>query len=242
MFFIKSIVDDKCLVKDTKDGVEEWYYCKDILNLKLPILGKENGKLRVVSNEDVLNYFISLLKLSGVDVDIIDYPADLLGLSLTSITIQGSCLRCVPSGLISFEIPYGITSVGDYCFSSYERLQSVTIPDSVTSLGRCCFSNCSSLQSITMPDSVIFLGDECFRECKNLQSITIPASVTSIGAECFGGCESLQSIIIPVSVTSIGKACFWGCRSLKLLKLPKRFKSRVKYLHNIPSKTQIEYY
>lgn len=51
-------------------------------------------------------------------------------------------------------IPDGVTSIGDWAFSRYEGLTSVTIPDSVTSIGDWAFCECASLTNIAIPDSV----------------------------------------------------------------------------------------
>ena len=95
----------------------------------------------------------------------------------------------------------------------------VNIPEGVTSLGNNCFSQCSSLTSITLPDSVTSLGNDCFGWCTSLTSITLPDSVTSLGNNCFYGCTSLTSINIPEGVTSLGNSCFYWCTSLTSITL-----------------------
>ena len=208
MFFIKSIVDDKCLVVDTKDGVEEWFYTKDILKLDIFVLGKKDGKLRAVGLEEVINYQVMLLKLAGITIG--------------TIEIEGSCLKSVNRDLKSFEIPYGITSIGDSCFMRCVNLEKIIIPDSVTSIEDYCFSGCGSLKSIEIPNSVTSIGDYCFSYCESLKSIKISDSVTSLGYRCFRDCVSLESIIIPDSVTRISSRCFEGCISLKEIYLHKQ--------------------
>ena len=69
-----------------------------------------------------------------------------------------------------------------------------TIPKGVTSIGDWAFSTCSRLTSITIPDSVTSIGKNAFRWCSRLTSITIPNSVTSIGDEAFWGCSSSSEI------------------------------------------------
>ncbi|MDO4549005.1 MAG: leucine-rich repeat domain-containing protein, partial [Clostridia bacterium] len=64
-------------------------------------------------------------------------------------------LVCYPAGLgaSSYEVPDGITSIGDYSFYDCRNLTSVTLTDSVVSIGSNPFSRCSSLRNIVVsPD------------------------------------------------------------------------------------------
>ena len=112
-----------------------------------------------------------------------------------------------------FEIPSGVTSIGDSAFAYCDSLTSVEIPDSVTSIGNSAFYSCDSLTSITIPDSVTSIGDAAFYDCDCLTSVTIPDSVTSIGDYAFARC-GLTSVTIPDSVTRIGDSAFTRCDSL----------------------------
>ena len=133
-----------------------------------------------------------------------------------------SCLISYPKGreYTTYNIPQGITAIGNSAFSSCVSLTSVTIPDSVTSIGNIAFSFCTSLTSITIPDSVTSIGDGAFYACYSLTSITIPDSVTSIGDWAFSSCTSLTSITIPDSVTFIGDSAFDFCESLTSVSIP----------------------
>ena len=124
------------------------------------------------------------------------------------------------SSLTSITIPDGVTSIGYSAFSSCSRLTSITIPDGVTSIGSYVFSRCSSLTSITIPDGVTSIGNDAFSGCSSLTSITIPDGVTSIGYSTFSVCSSLTSITIPDGVTSIGYSAFSYCDSLTSITIP----------------------
>ncbi len=88
------------------------------------------------------------------------------------------------------------------------------MPAGVTSIGDMAFYYCKNLTSISLPDSVNSIGDYAFCGCESLASVTIPNSATNIGQASFFGCESLASIVIPKSMKNIGDAAFSNCSSL----------------------------
>ena len=85
-------------------------------------------------------------------------------------------LICYPAGLdaANYEIPQGITAVGDSAFSFCHSLTSVTLPDGVTTIGDAAFSACHSLTSVTLPDSVTTIGDFAFSSCDSLTVSPFP--------------------------------------------------------------------
>ena len=113
--------------------------------------------------------------------------------------------------LVSIDIPNGVTNIGWGAFECCISLTSVTIPNSVTRIENWAFSGCSSLTSVTIPNSVTSIGSWAFSFCSSLTSITILNSVTSIGSWAFSCCSSLTSVTIPNSVTRIGIGAFYGC-------------------------------
>ena len=117
-------------------------------------------------------------------------------------------------------IPSGVTSIGDYAFSSCFSLTSITIPNSVTHIGVSAFENSSGLTSIEIPNSVTSMGDRAFTKCAGLTSVTIGNSVTSIGDYAFFQCRDLTSVTIGNSVTSIGDCAFQECLGLVSIALP----------------------
>ena len=125
----------------------------------------------------------------------------------------------------SFEIPSGVTSIGEAAFFGRTSLSEVTIPSSVTSIGSRAFSECTSLSKITIPSSVKSIGERAFFGCTSLTEITILSSVTSIGSYVFCGCTSLSEITIPNTVESIGDFAFSGCTSLREITIPNSVES-----------------
>ncbi|MBR3928342.1 MAG: leucine-rich repeat domain-containing protein [Clostridia bacterium] len=91
----------------------------------------------------------------------------------------------------SYEIPYGIISIGDSAFDS-NVFYKITIPDTVTNIGKCAFEFCNLITTVEIPDSVTNIGDYAFYDCYALSSVYIPDSVTNIGENAFGSCERVK--------------------------------------------------
>jgi len=108
------------------------------------------------------------------------------------------------SGIVSVEIPEGITEIGEGAFAR-NQLTSVTIPGSVKVLEATFFDN-YQLSSVTIGDGVNVIGRSVFNST-NLTSVNIPNSVTTIGESAFLN-NQLTTVTIPESVTSIGDRAF----------------------------------
>ena len=116
----------------------------------------------------------------------------------------------IPAKVSHNKKSYAVTSIGEYAFSSTDRLKKITLPNSIISIGRSAFDSCTNLQEINLPDSLTSIGYFAFSSCKSLQEINIPDSVTLINSLAFAY-SGLKSVSIPNSVTSINTRTFYGC-------------------------------
>lgn len=78
----------------------------------------------------------------------------------------------VADKITKIKIGEGITSVGNFAFSSLENLSSVSLPMTLSSIGNSAFENCTSLESILIPVGVTSIADNAFYGCRSLKSIS----------------------------------------------------------------------
>ncbi len=191
-------------------GDDAFYLCRNLTSITLPDSVTSIGRNPFVACSELSSIHVSpdhkyLAVIDGVlfskpDKRLVSYP-----LSKTNT---------------AYEIPRGISIIGDNAFYFCIWLTSITLPDTVMSIGDRAFGLSSSLASITLPDSIMSIGDSAFTWCSSLTSITLPDSITSIGDGAFSGCSSLTSITLPDSITSIGDGAFSDCSSLTSIMLP----------------------
>ena len=137
--------------------------------------------------------FYGCENLSSINVS--DSNATLLSYEGVLFSKDKKMLYLYPRGKTgAYEIPDGVTSIGNQAFSDCGRISSIIIPNSVTTINSYAFCNCSMLNSVTIGNKVTDIGYRAFEGCCNLVSVTIPNSVTNIGSEAFEKCEVLSDI------------------------------------------------
>ncbi len=134
------------------------------------------------------------------------------------------------SNIKNIIITDGVTSIGDYAFSSCTGLTSVNIGNGVTSIGERAFSYCTGLTSIEIPDSVTSIGEDAFFSCSSLENIVVGEANTRYHSN--GNCliETKSKTLIfgcknsiisdDGSVTSIGEYAFYYCTGLTSIEIP----------------------
>ncbi|MCD8390067.1 MAG: leucine-rich repeat protein [Oscillospiraceae bacterium] len=143
----------------------------------------------------------------------------------------------------SVVIGSGVTRIGDYAFSEFSNLVSVSIPDTLTSIGDYAFDGCESLTDI------YYGGDTDGWNAIQIGNSNIDFSSATLHYNNSGTCgddlawtlkdgmllifgsgemdgytvrtipwltslNSITSVLIGAEVTSIGKYAFYGCSNL----------------------------
>ncbi|MCD8089835.1 MAG: leucine-rich repeat protein [Clostridiales bacterium] len=143
--------------------------------------------------------------------------------------------------ITSVIIESGATSIGNYAFTSCDRITSASIPDTVVTIGEEAFRSVTQLGTIVIPEGVETIGSYAFN-LSGLYDISLPSTLKSIGSYAFSNtglvsvvlpegiteiaqgtfnyCGLLQGLLIPSTVTSIGGSAFYGCSSLTTAVIP----------------------
>ncbi len=211
----------------TSIGNSAFYECYSLTNITIPdsviTFGSDNldpfngyyGKI-ICSLESPAAYYLGTryksFRIPGTNYD--------LRYRYENNVVVGLELAGVDPSIETFEIPAGVTIIGDEAFMVCSNLTSITIPAGVTYIDGCAFCGCTSLTSITLPEGVTSIGIGAFQSCSKLASVSIPGSVTAIGSEAFSYCYNLTAVTIPEGVESIGDRAFYDCSSLTRLVIP----------------------
>lgn len=151
--------------------------------------------------------------------------------------------------ITSFDVPDGVTSIGEYAFSGCTNLESVSLPDSVISIGDSAFYECNKLDSIIIPDSLNSVGSNVFYNTKVYATIDSEGakaisksgiSFIGVGTPCkfrycytdgvesgfeLTSCDTKATAVeIPYGVTSISDSAFWNCNTLTEVVIPNSVK------------------
>lgn len=137
--------------------------------------------------------------------------------------------------IISVVVEAGVTSIGDYAFSSCVEMTTVTISNTVTSIGKNAFSTSyETLNTVTIPNSVNHIAQDAFEGCTALTNVNISdlAAWCSIDFEnnksnplyyaqhLYLNSVEITNITIPANITSISKYAFSGFQGLTRVSIP----------------------
>ena len=140
--------------------------------------------------------------------------AEKLDNSLIIVKYLGSSSTVSVPNLINEKI---VKNIHSYCFSSKDKIQSITIPNSVISIGSGAFSGCSGLTKVNITDlaawfkitfdneyaNPLYYAHHLYLNNTELTEITIPNSITKINNYALCGASLIARVYIPSSVTTI---------------------------------------
>lgn len=178
--------------------------------------------------------------------------AEKLDNSLIIVKYLGSSSTVSVPNLINEKI---VKNIHSYCFSSKDKIQSITIPNSVISIGSGAFSGCNGLTKVNITDLAAWFKITFDNEYANplnyahhlylnnteLTEITIPNSITKINNYALCGASSITLITIPSSVTSIGSYAFSNCSSMQRIFIPRNVTVIENYSFNMWMKSAVIY-
>ncbi len=153
---------------------------------------------------------------------------DKIPLSLTNVTLTDDITEIEPYafydcvGVVKFNLPAGIKTVGEYAFAGCEKLASINLTD-VVSIGKYAFSN-TALVSVTLPEYITEIPEGLFKDSAQLKEISLSEKLTSIGKDAFYGCKSLEYIILPDTLNTLSTGAF-AQSGLKKITLSENVKS-----------------
>lgn len=148
------------------------------------------------------------------------------------IIIDGRLYAFAPAGLTSYEIPSGVTSIGESAFALNQECRSVVIPEGVTALEFESFAR-AELESVTIPASVKAIDSYAFLQCSKLKNLLGDSHFISkdrkflydensfypMSMFLFAGKDDV-SYEIPEGIFAIENYTFYGCDKLKDLTFP----------------------
>lgn len=127
-----------------------------------------------------------------------------------TIIVNDGLLYRYSGSAVHFDIPAGVSVIGDQAFRYCTKLESVTIPAGVEKIGHMAFANCRNLKRVILPDGLIEIDGSAFSECGSLESINIPDSLKKIGKYAFKNCRRLKLANVPDCLAKIGEGAFMG--------------------------------
>ena len=110
-------------------------------------------------------------------------------------------------------LSWEITSIWDYSFDSFKKLQSINIPDTVTEIWVKAFYDCNNLSWVILPDWLKLIKWSAFSKCKSLKSINLPDWIDFTWSYIFDS-SWLTGIVIPWSIKDIWNWAFNNCTAL----------------------------
>lgn len=150
-----------------------------------------------------------------------------------AVIANGKIYAFAPAGINAYEIPEGVTAIGNQVFRGCSGLVNVTIPSGVRSIGEFAFYECTSLKEIYIPDTVTSIASYAFEYCSGLDRTIIGKGMTSIGEYVFRNCSGkliinrnvgakwfqysgFTEVIVAEGVTIIGNNAFQLCDVVKV--------------------------
>lgn len=145
--------------------------------------------------------------------------------AITSITISGATTietgafsNAIKGSSAPLGIPYTVTRIGDYAFTSCTGISQVTLGSGVQRVGAYAFQHCSSMKAfnINSGSSLMALGEGVWAYSGLTQMTTLKnaTKLAELPVKAFYGCSGITQITIPSNIKKIGANAFGNCKAL----------------------------
>ncbi len=89
-------------------------------------------------------------------------------------------------GLVkSIVVNEGITNIGEYAFTDFTNVQTVSLPNSLKTIENSAFSKCSSIEEVTLPEKVETVGSTAFGWTNSLKKVYVKGNQTTFHEKAF---------------------------------------------------------
>lgn len=169
-------------------------------------LGSSLEELTITENAPELNpyFYDNLFCLKNFIVDANNQRYTTIDGVLYSKDL--TTIECYPSGRTTstYEIPDGITAIGDGCFNTSWYLSEIIIPEGVETIGRSAFFYCYNLHEIILPSTVNYINESAFQHL-HLYQLTCKAvnPPTLFDQYVFSG--NYEKIMVPAESVELYK-------------------------------------
>ena len=117
----------------------------------------------------------------------------------------------------TFEVPSGITEIGDNCIkgAAKRKMKNVIIPKDVVTIGKEAFQKCKKLENLVFEEDSALetIGVYAFYDCANLKNtllgntLMLPKTLKTIGSYAFSYTK-ISTIAMDINVEYIGSSVF----------------------------------
>ena len=203
------------------------------------------GKYFLANNAELTNVtFATGFALETLPAHFFDGCTSLTKIDLPSSVKGLDAYALANTGLVTYEVPKEITTMGEGALANNEKLTTVTfeVGSTIEKFGSKVFFQDRALESVTLPDSLKETGTYCFQYCEALESITLPEGFTTFGMYSFANCTNLATVNFNGNTTikGIGAHVFEYCTSLTQITLPTSLEYTGQYTFQYSGLTSID--
>ena len=150
--------------------------------------------------------------------------------------IRRDCFRGC-SSMVEFDIPAGVTSIGEFAFADCVSLSKIVLPDSMQTIGSHAFYQDEKLSNVVLPEGLVTIEELAFGGT-SIKELVLPSTVEQIKEQ--GNVETIDAslchwesiseyqfyhagmyeILLPRMLKEIGNSAFSSCSNLKSIDLP----------------------